>query len=144
MNKDFDHHQVPFDWLLCYVSDCSRKEECMRYKACQWMPSGVTHHPCVLPSAAAKKQCPHFRPVKKVRVATGFRNIFVDVKARDIAQMRSELAAYLGSRATFYRYRKGDYLLSPSQQEWIRHLFRRYGYGEGITFDGYKDVYVFE
>ena len=115
----------------------------MRHKTCQWMPAGVTHHSCVLPSAAAKKQCPHFHPVKKVRVATGFRNIFEDVKARDIAQMRSEMSAFLGSRATYYRYRNGEQPLNPRQQQWIVQLFRRYGYTHDLVFDDYKDMYVY-
>ena len=143
MDKDFDHKQVPFDWLLCYVSDCSHREECMRYQVCQQMPEGVSHHPCVLPNAVRTAQCPYFHAIKKVRVAIGFQNIFYDVKARDIAQMRSELAAYLGRGGSYFRYRKGALQLSPAQQEWIRKLFRRYGYSEDVRFDDTKDVYVF-
>lgn len=79
-----------------------------------------------------------------MRVAVGFRNIFDRVLAKDIAAMRSEMAAYLGSTTTFYRYRNGECLLNPRQQQWIQNLFRRYGYTHEVTFDGSKEVYAFD
>ena len=30
------------------------------------------------------------------------------------------------------------------QQQWIRDLFRRYGYTSEVVFDGSQDVYVFD
>ena len=89
-------------------------------------------------------QCQHFRPVQKVLMAVGFKNIVYDVKERDSAEMRRELATFLGSTTTFYRYRNGEHLLNPRQQEWIRNLFRRYGYTDEVTFDGSREVYIFD
>lgn len=31
----------------------------------------------------------------------------------------------------------------PEQQEWIKKIFRDFGYTEEIVFDDYKDVYRF-
>ena len=144
MEKDFNFKQVPRYWAVCYVADCPRKAECMRYQACLSAPEGRVYHKCILPTMLRDGHCQHFRPVQKVRMAVGFRNIFNNVLARDIADMRADLAAYLGSVPTFYRYRSGKRLLNPRQQQWICDLFRRYGYTGEVVFDGRQDMYVFD
>lgn len=144
MDKDFDFKQVPYGWAMCYVEACSRKDECLRYQVYLNSPKGRTMNKCVMPNALLKKTCPHFHPIRKMRIAIGFRYIFEKVLARDIAAMRSEMASFLGSHTTFYRYRNGEYKLNPRQQEWIKKLFHRYGYTDEVTFDKYQDVYVFD
>ena len=141
MEKDFDFSQITYYWSLCYIAECSRKEECMRYQVQLLAPQEMTHHSCVLPTVMQKDECPHFHPIQKVRAAVGFRKIFAEVKEKDHAPMRYELAQYLGRGGSFYRYRNGERLLMPNQQEWIKNLFRRYGYTEEVCFDGYKEVY---
>lgn len=143
MDNDFNFKQVPYHWALCYLSECGRKEECMRYQVCPLMPEGMTDHPCVLPSVLKREECPRFHPIKKVRAAIGFRFIFQKVLAKDITEIRSRIARYLGSQATFFRYQRGDYPLMPKQQEWIQKLFRQYGYMEELSFDKYRDIYQF-
>ena len=88
--------------------------------------------------------CAHFCPIEKVCMALGFRNIFNNVLARDITKMRAELVDFLGSRTTFFRYQSGEKPLNPFQQEWIRQLFRRYGYNNDFAFDNTKEVYIFD
>ena len=144
MGKNFDFRQVPFNWALCYISECGRKEDCMRYQVCLSAPDGVTKNPCVLPTVMRKENCPHFHPIQVVRAAVGFQHIFAEVKEKHHASMRSEMAKYLGSGGTFYRYRNGERLLMPEQQEWIKNMFRRYGYTEEIEFDNYKNIYRFD
>lgn len=143
MDKDFNFKQVPRSWALCYLSECPRHAECLRYQACLAAPDGRVYHKCILPSVLRQGACQYFRPVEKVRAAVGFRNIFGKVLAKDITNMRKELAAYLGSRATFFRYQRGDLLLESAQQEWIQQMFRRYGYTDEVTFDSYREIYVF-
>ena len=144
MDKSFNFKDVPYNWALCYIAECSRKAECMRYQMCASAPDDVTKNPCVLPTVLKKKACPHFHPIKVVRAAVGFHHIFDEVKEKHHAQMRAEMAGYLGAGGTFYRYRNGERLLMPEQQEWIERMFRRYGYTEEIRFDSYKDVYRFD
>ena len=144
MDKDFNFSQVPRSWALCYVSECPRKEDCLRYQACLAAPPIKYFGKCVMPNALVQKECPMFRPIQKTQVALGFRHIFNDVKANDVAQMRAELAAYLGCVATFYRYRNGERPLNPRQQQWIKDMFRRHGYSDDVPFDEVKDVYLFD
>lgn len=143
MDKTFNYNQVPYGWTLCYISECNRKEECMRYQVCLLAPKGLTKNPCVLPTVMQMDSCPHFHSIEVVRAAIGFRNIFSEVKEKHHASMRSEMAGYLGGGGTFYRYRNGERLLMPEQQEWIKKMFLRYGYTEEVVFDDYKNVYRF-
>ena len=143
MKKDFDFRQVPNSWAICPLADCPRKDECLRHLAFLSLPEGRTQHPCVLPTVLRRKACPHFHPIQKLRVALGFRNIFERVLAKDIAAMRSELAAYLGGGGTYYRYRNGKKPLTPPQQAWINKMFRRYGYTYEVCFDRYNTIYQF-
>ena len=144
MDKDFDFRQVPRSWALCYVSECPRKQECMRYQACLQAPPVKYFGKCVMPNALLQESCPMFRPIQKVRVALGFHHIFDQVQAKDITQMRAELKDFLGSRTTFFRYQSGEKPLTPRQQEWICQLFRRHGYSDEIAFDSMKDIYIFD
>jgi hypothetical protein len=47
--------------------------------------------------------------------------------------MRAKIAEYLGGGGRYYRYRNGTKLLMPEQQQWIRNLFKRYGYLQVIA-----------
>lgn len=143
MEKTFDFNQVPFEWTLCYVSECSRKDECLRYQVCQQAPESLTTNRCVLPTVLNKDTCPHFKPIHIVKAAVGFVHLFDEVKAKHRAKMHSELYEHLGGGGSYYRYRKGTRLLMPEQQEWIRNMFRRYGYTEEVVFDDYRNVYRF-
>lgn len=143
LDLSFDFGQVPDRWALCGLSECSRKDECMRYQVCQHAPVDMTRGFCVLPTVLKKEVCPHFFPIEVVRAAVGFRGIFSEVKESDHVALRLEIASYLGRGGTYYRYRNGERLLMPEQQEWIRQLFRKFGYQAELDFDGYKMVYRF-
>ena len=144
MNKDLNFSMVPHGWALCYLGECKRKEECMWYQMCFLATEETTRTTCVLPTVLKKKVCPHFHPIKKVRVAAGFEKIFDELKAKHQATIKMKLMGYFGARSTYYRYRSGERSLTPEQQEWILNLLRRYGYTEGIEFDSYREEYQFQ
>lgn len=144
MDKDFDFNKVPRSWALCYVSECPRKEDCLRYQVCLTAPPIKYFGKCVMPNALLQDPCPMFRPIKKTTVALGFRHIFDRVQAMDVVQMRTELTDFFGSRTTLYRYQIGRRPLTPRQQQWIKDIFRRHGYSDDVPFDEVKDVYLFD
>ena len=78
-----------------------------------------------------------------VRAARGFGDILAKVRRNDYSPMRSRLIKILGSGGTFYRYRNGERLLMPEQQEAIRQIFRNFGYDDNIQFNGFVTVYDF-
>lgn len=144
MDKDFDFNKVPRNWTLCYVSECPRKHECLRYQVCLAAPVIKYFGKCVMPNALKYPECPMFRPIEKTTIVFGFRHIFNNVLAKDVAQMRTELKDFFGSRTTLYRYQTGRRPLNPRQQQWIKDMFHRHGYPDDVAFDESQDVYLFD
>jgi hypothetical protein len=71
--------------------------------------------------------------------------LFACVHSRDArVEIRLAITDYLGSKGTYYRYKHGERLLNPEQQQWILQLFSRYGYNaEGLSFDEYVSSYYY-
>lgn len=140
-----DYSQYPNLYALCFLADCKRKSECARFIAGQHVRPDSTIGYAVYPSALTSDGgCKHFRQFRVVKGAWGFDALFEDIKFKDMAKIRSTIKAYLGGNGTYSRYKLGERLLSPEQQEWIIALFKRYGYTENLHFDGYKDVIDWE
>lgn len=46
-------------------------------------------------------------------------------------------------KVSYYRYKDGERLLNPAQQQWILNLLARHQMTVGIQFDEYIDTYDF-
>ena len=57
--------------------------------------------------------------------------------------IRIALTDYFGSKGSYYRYKDGERLLNPAQQQWILNLLARHQMTDGIQFDEYIDTYDF-
>lgn len=137
------YEDLPIRWAVCFLDQCSRKDECLRYKAARTLPDGEYTAYSVVPAVLRQKKCPCFHPIEIVRTAVGFENIFRNVKARHASSIRSDIASFLHGNGTYYRYLHGKRRLMPEQQKWIRQLFKDYGYTDDIEFDGYQDCLRF-
>ncbi len=142
-NMELTYQQIPTGWPLCFLKECVRKGECLRYRAGLAIPADLQQTLSVTPSVLKGPVCPMFRKIETMRVAVGFSRIFREVKQRHASQMRAELTAYLGGNGTYYRYLHGHRALSPEQQAWIAELFRGYGYTEEVVFDAYEERFRF-
>ena len=87
--------------------------------------------------------CPHFKEIKVVRAAYGFKLLFKEVKQKDLDALRGKVVKYLGSYRTYYRYNSGERKLTPEQQEYISGLFRQFGYSDELQFEHYQDIISF-
>lgn len=144
MKKQFNYNEVPTWWALCFNENCPRKGECMRFVAGQHVPDDKTIGQAVYPNACKNGTCEHFYQLRVVRAARGFGNIFAEVKQKDAAVLREKIMKHLGGHGSYYRYKNGERLLMPEQQDWICQLFERYGYADMVTFLEYMDVYDLE
>lgn len=142
-----DFSLVPNGWAVCPGSACPTAAGCLRHVAYESMPDGVTQWESVMPRQALKEgACRYFCESGLVRMARGFDGMFAQVKSKD-AQMslRLRLTEYFGSNGTYYRYRRGERLLTPQQQQQVLGLFRQYGgIGQEQPFDSYVDSYNFK
>ena len=144
MRIDFDFKEVPTDYRLCFNADCPRREGCLRWVAGLKVPASLPCGPAVYPTAlGADGQCRFYQKAEPQRMAWGFSKLFHNVLARHVQGLRLGLVQYLGSKTAYYRYNRGDRLLTPVQQAWIIDYFRKAGYAEEIGFDGYATTYDF-
>lgn len=143
LERTLKFEDVPSSWALCFIDGCAMADKCMRRAAYEVAPARLTTAKTVLPNKTESGDCKWFAPIETMRMAAGFSHIYDNVMRRDYKSMKQELTNYLGGRSNYYRYKKGTRLLSPSQQERIGRIMKRYGCAEGFDYDGYTDRYCF-
>ena len=142
-NETFNFDCVPSSYTLCFNSSCPLSQQCMRHLAGQHVPDHLTRGMAIYPNAFADGKCKYFKQIRVMRAARGFGDIFANVRRSDYDAMRSLLTKCLGTGGTYYRYHSGKKLLTPEQQEAIRHIFRKFGYDDDVKFNAYVNVYDF-
>jgi hypothetical protein len=87
--------------------------------------------------------CPHFRPIRKIRVAWGIGHLLDRIPYGDAKVLKSQILTYFGKN-NYYRFYRKERGIPPEEQEIIRQLFRKKGISEEITFDGYTEEYQWD
>lgn len=143
MTPNLDPEKVPSTYFRCFLTNCPLSDRCLRYQAGQHLLPTQQAGPAVYPTALNGDQCTMFREMRYIRAAYGFKTLFKDVKLRDSAALRGAIMNYLGSRTSYYRYQRGECLLTPEQQQWILKLFASKGYTDQLFFENYVECYDF-
>ena len=144
MDSYFDFKWVPKGWALCLNTECTRKDECLRHLAAEHVPQGVTSWRCLLPqTATGDKHCKGFCQLKTEQQAYGLGHLFDHVEKKDYAALKAQVEVYLGGHSNYYRYHRGERLLSVAQQEHIARLMAKAGYPDAPVFGGYRPVVIF-
>ena len=130
-------YEVPEHYLLCFNDNCSKAQTCLHRIVAQgnYIKDNVVN--AVNPARFNETNCTYYAPNTPVRLAYGMLHIFDNVLARDIAAMRNELREHFGN-GSYYLRRNGTLPITPSEQQYIARLFRKYGYSEEPVFDNYK------
>ena len=119
MNNDntptVSYKDTPPDFSPCFVSECPKRAECIRYAVGQTFPPGPRMGICVFPQSLQDGECSYFYPLRTIREAWGFDPLFYDVKARDETPLRQSIERYVGSRSAYFRYNHGIRTLTPEQ-----------------------------
>ena len=134
---------VPTIWPVCYLSECPRKEECMRFYIGERVPPTTTRWMSVLPHALKDGHCDHFATISKVTAMRGFGNIFANVQQKDLKAMQGSVMAILEGHSNYYRYRNGERLIMPEQHQAIKALFEAHGYDGNIAYNEEVEVFIF-
>ncbi|WP_456084151.1 DUF6078 family protein [Leyella stercorea] len=130
---------IPNNWSYCFNSNCKHCNECIHFRSSVALDSSRTQGNAIFPTALrADGSCDHFKPVRMVRLASGFKQLFEDVKLRDASNLRLLMRKYFGGTSMYYRYHYGKSKLVPEQQEWIKQLFAQYDY-TNVVFDNSKE-----
>ena len=144
MKKQLNTKKFPFDYELCFNSDCQLRERCLHYQAYQLQRDKRLSGPAIYPSAWQSGRCVRFCEDKPVQKAWGFTNIYKNVPQHLKAQARRQVQ-YLFSMGCgpYYRYHHGENLLTPAQQADIMEVLSHYGSTKDLAFDHYEADYDF-
>ncbi len=145
MENTFDYSQVPTNFGLCASTDCTKASTCLRHIALKYAPEEHAFLPTLNPNKlkAMKGMCNYYRPNNKVRYAKGFTRLQNTLKAGAVDTFRWKLIAYFG-RKNYYLIRKGDMLITPSDQEHIIRIANECGFQTGDYFDAYIEGYAWK
>ena len=124
---ELKYEDVPRGWAICPNDGCPRASECLRHRAYTLSPSTEKQRLCVMPGAWLGGECSEFAEDSPKLLAWGMKAIFNDIPKWKAAVIRHELFSLFGAERTFYRFRRGEYVITPEQQQEIADLFARHG-----------------
>lgn len=139
----FNYADAPKSWYNCFNAACPKAGECMHFMTGKNVPADVTLGNAIYPNACKNGECRFFKQIRMMRGAYGFNTMLNDLKRKDEELLRGMITDYLGSNTTYYKFNRGEKLLTPEQQEWILALFRKYDYTGDKEFEGYRYIYDF-
>lgn len=135
--------QIPHLYSMCLNEKCSQADSCLRQIAAQNIPENIEWWRIVSPKhlATLKGACPYYQSNKKIRLAKGFIQILDSLPYKQMQKVASHLIEHF-NRRTYYRLRKGERLLLPSEQKQFRNILKRCGVNEPFPeFDAYLEEY---
>lgn len=141
-DKDFVNSIVPYSMSYCFIDACPKASKCFRRIAAKCKPASKHEGYAVYPDALQEGRCRYFLRPRIVNAAWGFKSLYAQVRQQDVTTLRFRMMDLLGSRTYYYRYYRGEKLLSPEQQQAIGKLFADYGY-DMPQFDGFKEIIDF-
>ncbi|WP_303014343.1 DUF6078 family protein [uncultured Bacteroides sp.] len=142
MKEKIDFKEVPYQYAMCLNRQCPQADTCLRQLTEQSVPENVEQWVIISPKylAAAGNRCPHYRSSAKVRYAKGFIGLLENLPHKQMQTVIPYLMSYLGRR-TYYRSRKGERLLTPSEQRQVLAILKNCGVTHPKEFDAYIENY---
>lgn len=141
--NELSFSDAPHNWAICFQNDCPLADCCLRHAVALLTPKNLTHHATVLPAAREGDHCRLFATAEPVRIARGMKKMLGNRSSGLASTIREELFGIFGSRTQYYRYRDGEYDITPEQQHRVLNVLRKYGYQGEEPFDHYTIQYYF-
>jgi len=140
---EFNFEDMPHHWAVCFNENCPLAGTCLRLLAGKHLPDDTVTWNTVLPGTVKDGHCPAFAEIKTERMAYGLGALLAHVEQKDFKMLKQKVMDYLGGQSTFYRYNRGEKLLSERQQAHIGKLLANHGYTGELVFGGYSERFVF-
>lgn len=142
MKEVINYSRIPHNYMLCLNRECPLADTCLRQMAEQCVPANIISWTVISPRylSTLKGACPHYRSAAKVRYAKGFMRILENLPYKQMKVAIANLLNYFGQR-TYYRVRKGERLLSPSEQKDVLNILKKCGVSSSQEFDAYVEQY---
>ena len=141
--KELNWTDVPAGWALCLSGECPARESCLRWQAGRLVPDSIVAARIVLPRRNSDEACRLFAPIRTVRNARGFMDIYSAVRKQDYTPMRLQMTALFSGKRRYYESMHGKQPVSPEMQQRVRELFTCWGYADSVRFDSYEEDFCF-
>ena len=150
-------------WHYCFNASCSKAQECAAFLSGKILIHDEAFYkelfydevvPTIRPDARYDDKsgsngceteagsfypCTQFcRPCMERKV-WGFSQFYAEVKYNDTLPLRHQLMSLLGGRTAYYRFHRGEKLLSAEMQACIAEVFKKWGYN-APSYDFSKEV----
>ena len=134
---------VPTNYILCLKGDCPKAAMCLRHKATLMMQAEVQTWSILSPAylAQVEGECPHYSSTEKVQYARGFVQMMSSLTVKQANAMKDGIVSKFGMNM-YYRMRRGDRLITPTEQESIYQLLEQQGVVNRPDFDTYVEDYL--
>ena len=135
--------KVPNSYTLCIKGDCPKAASCLRHVAVSMMPAEVQKWSIVSPAYLAQMEgeCPHYRSAEKVLYARGFVRMMSAMTMQQAHAFKGGIIATFGMNM-YYRMRRGERLITPTEQEEIYQMLEQQGVTTRPEFDAYEKDYL--
>ena len=137
------NREVPNNYTLCIKGDCSKASNCLRHVAVAMMPAEVERWQIVSPAYLVQMEgeCPHYRSAEKVQYARGFVRMVSAMTVHQAHAFKGDIIAAFGMNM-YYRMRRGERLITPTEQEAIYQMLEKQGVTTRPEFDAYVEDYL--
>ena len=135
--------KVPNNYTLCIKSNCPKAANCLRHVAMAMMPAEVERWQIVSPAFLAQMEgeCPMYRSAEKVQYARGFVRMMSAMTVHQAHAFKGDIIAAFGMNM-YYRMRRGERLITPTEQETIYQMLEKQGVTTRPEFDAYVEDYL--
>ena len=135
--------KVPNNYTLCIKGDCPKAANCLRHVSVAMMPAEVERWQIVSPAYLAQMggECPHYRSAEKVQYARGFVRMMSALTVKQAHVVKDSIVATFGMNM-YYRMRRGERLITPTEQEAIYQMLEKQGVTTRPEFDAYVEDYL--
>ena len=132
-----NYKDIPKNYPLCMHTDCPKAETCLHQLAFRQHAKLSTYLKLINPAQCTRQaNCPHYADYKPVIFAKGFTNFQKQMFPGQYDKFMSRLILHFGRNA-YYLRRRGDILLPPDEQEFIKATLKRSGITTQMEFDEY-------
>lgn len=131
--------EVPENYALCLREDCPCASTCLRRLACKPMMERFTYLRVLNPDRCVPgSSCPYYRDSTPVVYARGFKGMQSRMLPAQYQKFR-ELLSGQSNLNKFYLWRRGEFALSPEEQNQVLWALRQAGVTDELPFDRYEE-----
>ena len=130
-------------YTVCFNGNCPLHEHCLRWQAGLYTPDHLYSISCFNPNhpGACTDTCPGFRSDQPQRIPRGMVHFYEAMPGRMEVAIKSHLITHF-SRVMYYRYRRGEYPITPEIEQVILDTCRECGWTAPLVFDSYSEELV--